>query len=132
MRDARRLPDGIDAEPDIVAHTLRLDLKPFGVAAGLATDDVGHRNDGLEGVPLRAPGRANMRLAAGRAAGVIEGGRDGCGWEAGAVIRHLDGAALGVDGEADFRGDAVLFAVVGAVVSEFLSDDQRPLLHRVP
>ena len=61
MVDLRFLPHLIDLEDDPVGDTPALDN---GLAVG-AIEGKGHGDDGLEGISLGAPGRADVGLAGG-------------------------------------------------------------------
>ena len=82
----RLLADAVDAEVDDVADAAGLDLDP----PALAVEHERHRDDGLERVPLRSPGRRDVGFAARHPDGEVEDALDGLGRKPGAVVGDGD------------------------------------------
>jgi hypothetical protein len=127
----RLVVDVIDPEFDAVLDAARLDNRHphrFMVVFVLfgAIEDVAHREDGLERIALRAPGRRDISFAAGNADGVVEDRCDRLGLDARAVILDLNRSRF--NGDRNLGGDLGFLASVEGVIDQLFENDERPLV----
>jgi hypothetical protein len=108
-----------------VPDALALDRHP----AALAVEHERHRDQGLERVPLRAPGRADISLAARDPDREVEDGVDHVGGDARAVVDDHDPAVVDLHLEPGRR--VGLLGSIDRVVDELLHRHARPLLELV-
>jgi hypothetical protein len=85
-------------------------------------EGVGHGEDGLERVALRAARRGGVGLIARDSDVVVKDVLDGLGGNAWPVVGHLD--ALVIDGDGYLGRGARSLAGVERIVDELLEDDQ--------
>jgi hypothetical protein len=126
LLDHRLLSDLVDLEGDLVPNAAADDPD----AARLAVQNERHGEDGLEGIALRAAGRADVGLAARRAGREVQDARDRLPRDAGAVVGHCNAGAGELDPNLG-RG-ARLLGGVDRVVDQLFDDHQGPGVRLMP
>ena len=126
LLDHRLLSDLVDLEGDLVPDAAADDPD----AARRAVQNEGHGEDGLEGVALRAAGRADVGLAARGAGREVQDARDRLRRDAGAVVGDCNAGVGELDPNLG-RG-ARLLAGVERVVDQLLEHDQGPGVRLMP
>ena len=110
----------VDGEDDMMKDAATLDQR----LAALAVEREGHRQDGLEGIALRATRRRAIGLPAANARCVVLQIVDGFRREARSIVGDRDSSV--VDRHVNHGRDARLFASVERVIDQFLEHGERP------